>query len=128
MFSASSVQPARLPSGTKPFTWRKESRTVREVSGSAQVITLLLLQFKMFFLFLKLHIYFICSCHFFMYTTDSSNRLCKIDFFFGIDSHFLYQTLSFILTNSTCFAHMKDMKVCLEMCWNPLKRVTPTET
>lgn len=58
MFSASSVQPARLPSGTKPFTWRKESRTVREVSGSAQVITLLLLQFKMiaakvFFCFFK---------------------------------------------------------------------------
>lgn len=31
MFSASSVQPARPPSGTRPFTWRRESPTVREV-------------------------------------------------------------------------------------------------
>lgn len=31
MFSVSSVQPARLPSGTKPFTWRRANPTVRKV-------------------------------------------------------------------------------------------------
>lgn len=103
MFSASSVQPARLPSGTKPFTWRRESRTVREVSGSATIIELQLLQFKIIAGKVSL------ASHFFHQHRPLFLCMPQIA---AIHVCVNRRFLSFLL--------IQLLLVCLEMSWTPL--------